>query len=72
MKAPKKSPRYTPEQAREIVDRIAALRMRWLELVTQRISRQSSSGFSPSPPDAARRGGPTQNPEGRSAVSSDD
>jgi hypothetical protein len=41
MKSRKTSPRYTPEQTREIIAEITVLRMRWLSLVTQLVARQS-------------------------------
>jgi hypothetical protein len=46
MEAPEKLEKYTAKHVSEIVDRIAALRMRWLRHVeTQLVSQQSRSAL---------------------------
>jgi hypothetical protein len=60
MKNRNTSPRYTPEQTREIIVEIMALRMRWLSLVTQLVARQSRPTVRRSRFEAASSGVPRQ------------
>lgn len=48
LKAPKDSPKYTPEQINDIATRITAVRMRWIDLVDIQLSlRQKSAPQNP-------------------------
>ncbi len=38
---PKHSPKYTPERIKEIVDRMAAIRLRWLISVNSRVPNKT-------------------------------